>query len=82
MEAGTLLASAWSWSLKMGAKAAGLCAGSMELRAREWRGIGAAAIDGHLQSNQNWIHYTLLTQRQHISNQGGFFIMLVVPRVP
>ena len=35
MEAGALLASALCWSLKMGAKVAGPCAGSIEPRARE-----------------------------------------------
>ena len=81
MEAETLLASCWPLSLYMEVMAEGPWVGSMELRVREWRGIGAAAIDGHLQSNQNWIHYTLLTQRQHISKEGGFFKTLVVPRV-
>ena len=35
MEAGTLLAYHWSWSLKMGAKGAGPLAGSMEVSVRE-----------------------------------------------
>ena len=53
MEAGTLLASTWSWSLKMGPKAAGPCAGSMEVSARELHGIGAAAINGRLRFDQD-----------------------------
>ena len=33
--------------------AVGPCAGSMELREREWRGISAAAMDGCPQSDQD-----------------------------
>ena len=35
MEAGTLLAYHWSWSLKVKAKGVGPCAGGMEVSVRE-----------------------------------------------
>ena len=53
MEAGTLLASAWSWSLQLEEKALGPCVGCMEPKAKEWPGIGMAAIGGYLCSDKD-----------------------------